>query len=88
MLWQGSPASAIVKAVPHYHIDEAVLRGVTVPVLVVRPTGVVVRTSPGEAAPLPLLRDSSTCATAPVGRPRDSDQPRPTPGQRSAVLSP
>jgi nucleotide-binding universal stress UspA family protein len=73
VLWQGSPAAAVVKAVPHYQIDvivmtshgrtgrehemfgsvaQAVLRGVTVPVLLVRPTGVVVRTPPGEAAPL------------------------------------
>lgn len=32
-------------------VAEAVLRGVTVPVLVVRPTGVVVQAPPGEAAP-------------------------------------
>lgn len=73
-LWQGSPAAAIVKAVPHYQIDvvvmtthgrtgrekemfgsvaESVLAGLTVPVVVVRPTGVVVRTPTGDAAPLP-----------------------------------
>jgi nucleotide-binding universal stress UspA family protein len=33
-------------------VAEAVLGGVKVPVVVVRPTGVVVRTPPGEAAPL------------------------------------
>jgi nucleotide-binding universal stress UspA family protein len=74
VLWQGSPAAAIVKAVPHYQIEvivmtthgrtgrekdmfgsvaEAVLRGVNVPVLLVRPGGIAVRTPPGEAAPLP-----------------------------------
>jgi nucleotide-binding universal stress UspA family protein len=73
-LWQGSPAAAIVRAVPYYQIDvivmtthgrsgrekemfdsvaEAVLRGVTVPVLLIRPTGVVVQTPPGEAVPWP-----------------------------------
>ena len=34
-------------------VAESVLGGVRVPVVVVRPTGVVVRTPPGEAAPLP-----------------------------------
>lgn len=33
-------------------VAEAVLGGVNVPVVIVRPTGVVVRTPPGEAAPL------------------------------------
>lgn len=32
-------------------VAEAVLRGVTVPVLVVRPTGMMVQTPPGQAAP-------------------------------------
>ena len=73
ILWQGSPAAAIVKAVQQYQIDaivmtthgrggrememfgsvaESVLRGVTVPVVLVRPSGVIVRTPPGEAAPV------------------------------------
>lgn len=34
-------------------VAESVLAGLTVPVVVVRPTGVVVRTPPGDAAPLP-----------------------------------
>jgi nucleotide-binding universal stress UspA family protein len=34
-------------------VAEAVLRGVTVPILVVRPAGVVVQTPPGDAAPWP-----------------------------------
>jgi len=34
-------------------VAESVLAGITVPVVVVRPTGVVVRTPPGDAAPLP-----------------------------------
>jgi nucleotide-binding universal stress UspA family protein len=34
-------------------VAQAVLRGVTVPVVVVRPSGAVVRTPPGEATPLP-----------------------------------
>jgi nucleotide-binding universal stress UspA family protein len=34
-------------------VAESVLAGIAVPVVVVRPTGVVVRTPPGDAAPLP-----------------------------------
>jgi nucleotide-binding universal stress UspA family protein len=34
-------------------VAESVLAGLTVPVVVVRPTGVAVRTPPGDAAPLP-----------------------------------
>ncbi len=74
VIWQGSPAAAIVKAVRAYQADmvvmtthgrtgleremfgsvaEAVLRGVTVPVLVVRPTGAGVQAPAGDARPLP-----------------------------------
>jgi nucleotide-binding universal stress UspA family protein len=34
-------------------VAESVLAGITVPVVVVRPTGVAVRTPPGDATPLP-----------------------------------
>jgi nucleotide-binding universal stress UspA family protein len=72
VVWRGSAAAAIVKAVRQYQVDiivmtthgrsgrekemfgsvaEAVLRGVTVPVLVVRPSGMAVQAPGGEAAP-------------------------------------